>query len=335
MDWRRWYALDAVDDALYRLRYYFVPFDLKRYLVLLLVTSVVGARAGYGVFGDITTFFAGVEADLRLTRPAVELVLDDVDLFVAAAGLLALFLLVSAVFEFVFVDVLAEDEIRLRRLVRSRWREGLALFGFRVAATIAFFATSYIAVGLYRDAVQASAAVAPLVVGVAAVAFATSLVNGLTTDFVVPIMVVEDHGLGDGWVKLVKLLKAHPSQFGFYVVFRGAVNAFVLVGATVVSVVLGATLALPLAGFGYASGLTSGGLDAALATAAGVALVVTLAAVYVFLLILLLAVFVQLPVRLFLRCYPIYVLGYVDDRYAILEPRPADISLLDFVLGRK
>lgn len=335
MDWRKWHALDAVDDSLYKLRYYFVPFDLKKYLVLVLVTSVVGARAGYGVFGDVTTVFAGVEADLRLTRPAAELVLESVDLLLAAAALFAVVLFFSAVFEFVFVDVLVDEELRLRRMIGRRWRDGLALFGFRLAATTAFFGTSYVAVGLYRNADEATVAVAPLVAAVAFVAFATSLVNGLTTDFAVPIMIADGRGLGDAWVKLVRLLKAHPRQFGFYVVFRGAVNAAALLGATAVSFTVGATLALPLAGFGYAVGLTSEGLDAVLATAAGVTLAVSLAAVYLVLLAVLLAVFVQLPVKLFLRCYPLYVLGRFDERYALLEPRPADISLLDFVLGRK
>lgn len=335
MDWRRWYALDAVDDSLYRLRYYFVPFDLWRYVLLVVVTSVAGARAGYGAVGDVTAVAVGVEADLRLTRPAVELVVDNVDVFAAAVALLAVVVYVSAVFEFVFVDVLVDDDLRLRRMLRRRWRDGAELFVFRVAATLAFFGSSYVAVGLFDGADGGAAPLFVLAAAVAALALAFSVVNGLTTDFVVPIMKVDDRGLGGAWIRLVHLVRGEPRQFGFYVVVRGMVNGVILVGATVVSVVVGATLGLPVAGLGYAFGLTSGGLDAAAATAAGFALALVLVALYAVLLLVLLAVFVQLPVRFFLRCYPIYVLGHVDDGYAVLESRPADISLVDFILGRK
>lgn len=335
MEPRRWYAFDAVDDSLYNLRYYFVPFHLWRYVVLVVVTSLVGARAGYGAFGDVAAVAAGVEADLRLTRPAVEIAVEHVDVFAAALALLAFLVFVSAVFEFVFVDVLVDDELRLRKLVRRRWRQGASLFVFRVAATAVFFGSSYIAVGLYRNADGSTAPLIVLAAAVAALALAFSILNGLTTDFAVPIMTVDGRGLPHAWIRLTKLVNAEPRQFGVYVLVRGLLNALTLVGATVVSVVVGATLGLPLAGVGYALNLTSGGLDAALATAAGLALAVTLVVVYVVLLLVMLAVFVQLPVRFFLRVYPIYVLGYADESYAVLEPRPADISLFDFVLGRK
>lgn len=335
MNPRRWYAFDAIDDSLYNIRYYFVPFNLWRYAALVIVTSVVGARAGYGAFGDVAAVLAGVEADLRLTQPAAELAVEYVDLFVVAVALLVLLVFVSAVFEFVFVDLLVDDDLRIRKLFRRRWREGGALFLFRVTITAAFFGSSYVAVGLYRNAEEPVAPLFLLAAIVALLALAFSILNGLTTDFAVPIMVVDDRGLPTAWIRLANLLRADPRQFGVYVVLRGMLNAIILVGATVVSVFIGTTLGLPLAGVGYAAGLTSSGLDAVLATAAGLALAIVLVVIYVVLLLLMLAVFVQLPIRFFLRVYPIYVLGYADEKYAVLEPRPADITLLDFLLGRK
>ncbi len=335
MDWRRWYAFDAVFDSLYKLRYYFVPFDLWRYVALVVVTAVVGSRAGYGAVGDVATFAVGVEADLRLTRPAVELAVDNVDLFAAAVALLAVLVFVSAVFEFVFVDILWEDDLSLRKLFSQRLREGFSLFVFRVAATAAFFLSSYVAVGLLRNSTESTAGLIPLAAAVALLALGFSVVNGLVTDFAVPIMIADGRRLDDAVVEVVKLFRREPRQLSLYVGVRLLLNAAILVGATVVSVVVAATIGLPLAGLGYAVELTSGGLDAALATAAGVAVAVVLVVIYLVLLLVFLAVFVQLPVRFYLRCYPLYVLGYTDERYRLLEERPADISLLDFLLGRK
>ncbi|MFW5930045.1 MAG: DUF7544 domain-containing protein [Halobacteriota archaeon] len=334
MESQRPYAVEALFDSVYHLRYYFVPFELRRYAALVLITSVVGARAGYGAVGDGLALAAGVELDVRLTKPAAETMFESTGLYVAGGAVLLVFILyVSALFEFVFVEVLRTDERRLKRHLRRHRLKAASLAVFRGIATLGFVLTSLAAVEAYRLSRSAFGGFLGIVVLVGLLAFAFSLVNGLTTDFVVPMMVVDRRGLVASWVELLEVARHDVRQLLVYVAVRLVINAVILSGAALASLFLGGFLGLPLAGLGYGLGLLSG--DAALEELAGVLLVVVLVVLYVALLLATLALFVQLPAKLLMRSYPLYVLGYLDEGYRTLDPRPSGISTWDFLLGRR
>ncbi|MFP4187852.1 MAG: hypothetical protein ACLFR5_00360 [Halobacteriales archaeon] len=247
-------------------------------------------------------------------RPAVETVASAVggDLLVAGTVVVLVSVYLSAVVEYVLVDVLRTDEElpRLRRYAYDRADDGARLFLFRSAATASFAASAGAA--LLGDGYPVAAAFVVFAVVV-------SLVNGFTTDFVVPVVVVRGCSLREGWTVVSSLLRRRPRAFVGYACARVVVSLAVAVGATLAAVVVAAVYALPLAALSYALGLTSAGLGALATTAAGFVLLFVVAVVYVALVVASVALVVQLPIRLLVRSWSLHFLGAVDYEYALLE----------------
>jgi hypothetical protein len=310
-------------DAVVKTRLFFSPFELRRYAVVALVTAFVGVRAGYGSVTNLVAVFlfdgvTQVEPPVSLLAEAVGMV----DLIVVGAVAIAFAIFVSAVAEFVLIDVLRTNETRVRRYARNRVGDGARLFVFRSAATVAVFlpavATSFLA-GNAPDSVVGASVVTAVVLGVF-----VSLVNGFTTDFVAPVMVVRDCSVVEGWRGFSRVLARQPFAFVGYAVARSVVNLMVAVGAAVAAVVVAGFYALPVAGLSLALGLTAEGLDAVVSTVAGFVLLVVVLAVYVALVAASVAVLVQLPVRLFFRSWSLYFLGDIEEEYETLEKPDGD-----------
>jgi len=306
----------SLADAAMKTRLFFEPFDLRRYATVAAVTAFVGVRAGYGSItnlGAVVFFDGGVKA----TEPLAETVAETVDLFVLGVLAVTAATFVSALAEFVLIDLLRTDETRPRRFARDRLGAGARLFVFRLVATASFFvAAAGVAslVGNAPDGVVALAVVAALAFG-----SLVSLFNGFTTDFVAPIMVVRDCSLVEGWRVFAHLFAGEPLAFARYAVVRTVANLLVAVGATVAAFVVAAFYALPVAGLSLALGLTAEGFDAVFTTLVGFVLLVVVLVFYIALVAASVAVLVQLPVRLFFRSWSLYFLGDVDEEYDILD----------------
>lgn len=315
-------VLRSLLDAATKTRLFFRPFDLGKYAAVAAVTAFVGVRAGYGSvtnLGAFVFFDGGVNA----TDPLAETVAETVDLFVVGVFAVTVATFVSAVAEFVLIDVLRTDEPRPRRYARNRLGDGAWLFVFRSAATLSLFvAVIGVAplVGRAPDSLVVGAVAAALIFGIF-----VSLINGFTTDFVAPVMVVRDCSLVEGWRVFAALFAREPFAFVGYAVVRTAANLLVAVGAAVAAVAVAAFYALPIAGLSLALGLTAEGFDTLLTSAAGVVLLVFVVAVYVALVVASVAVLVQLPVRLFFRSWSLYFLGDVDEEYELLD-RPDEVE---------
>lgn len=302
--------------AAMKTRLFFRPFSFRKYIVAAVITAFVGLRAGYGSVTNLgaVVFFDG---EVSAPSPAVGAVIDSLDLLVLGVVVAVVGTFVSAVAEFVLIDVLRSDEPRLREYAGERIDEGGQLFLFRAAATVVFFASTAAAgvvFGRAPESVVVAAVVAALLFGVA-----VSLVNGFVTDFVAPIMVVRGCSLVHGFGVLRRLLVEKPSVFAGYAVARVAANVLVGFGATVAAALVAGFFALPLAVLSYALGLTAEGFDALLASTAGVVLLGVVVVVYLALVLASLAVLVQLPVRLFFRAWSLYFLGEVDDEFVLLD----------------
>jgi hypothetical protein len=233
--------------------------------------------------------------------------------------------LVGAVMEFVVVCSLRDGTVRIRRYVGAHWRAGVSLFGFRlglsllvlalvVALVFGLVGTTGVTTSLESPgAVLGAALVAvPLVlVGVATYA----LIDGLTTFFVVPVMLVESCGVLGAWRRFGHTLWADPTE---YLAFVGLTVVLTPIAGTAVGAVVGLFAVLvfgPVFALGFVGVVTDEPVVLAVTAVLGVLAALVVAS---------LAALVRVPVLTYLRYYALFVLGDTDsDLDAIPERRRA------------
>lgn len=322
------YAIDDLGDALAATREFLTPPSARRWLVLALIVFFV---AGSGTASPTGVWNAGTDPDAVDPGPGPDLepALDALLGWLAenlalVAGVLAAvlvlalgFALLGALMEFVFVQSLRTDAVRLRGYAGRYLGKGVRLFGFRLALGIvtllivgSVIAVAVLALGGEPGLLVPLAALA-LVAG--AVLLLVSLVDSFTTEFVVAIMLVHDCGVLGGWRRLWPALVAEWEQYLAY-----AVAAFVLklVAGFVVSAAVGllaVPVAIPFAALGVGLFVASGSLGPVVLVGIG-ALALGFAAV-----VLVVLAIVLVPVESYLRYYALFVLGDTD---ADLDPIP-------------
>lgn len=336
------YAVEDVGDAIEATKAFLLPVDWSRWLRLALIVLFVGGGLGLqspANFGTSSTDFAGTDAgpgetgsfepaDVPADLPA-PIPVDNFWLLlgavVAVAILISLVLgFIGAVMEFVFVESLRRDAVRIRRYFGRYWRAGFRLFGFRlgvsllglaaVAAVGAAVALAFFG-GVPTDPHPAGVVGAILVlVPVFIVVFAlVSLVNGFTTAFVVPIMLAEDRTVLGGWRRFWPTLRGQLKQYGAYVLM-----AFVLTIAIslITAIAMGTGAIALLIPFALVGGIVFVAGGAQLSLAIGAALAV-LALLYLALVISLLAL-VRVPLQTFLRLYTLLILGDTNVEFDVI-----------------
>ncbi|MXR41584.1 hypothetical protein GRX01_09565 [Halobaculum sp. WSA2] len=346
-----WHGVDAVDDAIDVTREFLLPFSLGRWIRMVVVSLFTGgggaggqvasnagnfgARlAGAGGFSGpsggasalatlsiaVPTVAAGA---LALAPPVIQaegvpepgaLGALGIAALVLAVAIALLAVLLSPVFEFVLVDAIARDDLRLLRDVGNHLTNGLRLLGFRIGLFAAFVVPPAAVVGaaVLSGVRVDTLADRPLVlVGVALVAIGYLLVyafvDRFTVEFVVPAMVADGGGVIDGWRRVWPRLRTQPGQTIVYLVMHVLVG----IGLSIVSFVLLLVGLLVVgavaAGVGFAVGTVSSGaattdLGIGLGLLAGVVVGVPL-----------FVVLVVLPVRVvtvtYRRSYEIAALG--------------------------
>lgn len=168
---------------------------MRRWLKLAFVVLFVGSGVSFPTaqFNTSTPPGDGSTGDLPFTLP-VDVVLLVVA--VVAAGLLlgGLFALIGAILEFVLIESLRTGEVSLRRYWRQRWRQGLRLFGFRIAIGVpmivlfvGWLAPLVVPSFTGRDPTISATAFLVGIPVVFLIGVLYALVSGLTTVFVVPL----------------------------------------------------------------------------------------------------------------------------------------------------
>jgi hypothetical protein len=323
------YAVRNLDDALAVTRDFLTPLDATRWLKLALVAFFVGGQAAgsntvqYSVGGNgggsPATTPGAVEG------PRLWILVAVVVAALLVAGLV--FALVGSVMEFVFVESLRSGEVTVRRYWRRRWRQGLRLFGFRVALGLfvlvgvallaAPFVLSVVATGTVGGVTPwLLVAALPFVVGGGVL---VAVASGFTTAFVVPVMVLDDGGVLDGWRRLWPTVTAQWTQYLAYAVASVVLSLLGGVAVGVATAALGVVVLLPL--------LLLGAVGVALLAVAppvGWA-VVALAAVLFVLSLVVVAAVVQVPVKVYLRYYALLVLGDIEAEFDLVPDRRAAV----------
>lgn len=346
-----WYAASAIDDAFDATRRFLFPFEGWRWLKLAIIAFFLGGAGGglnlpsgagnVGVppgggdgtggpggdgvgpgsgFGDVGgiepgpvdpgTFPGGVEVAIILGIVAIVLAL------VLAFGI------VGAVMEFVLLDALRTNDVRLRRYFRRRLGKGLRLFVFRLVLGfgLALVIAALVVAAIVLTDGQGNAVLGTLAVGiplVVALGAIVAVVAGLTTEFVAPVMIVDDVGVLAGWRQFWPTFAGHWKQYGLYLVVRLILAIAVGIAATLATAVVVIAIAILFGIVGALAAFGFGGPEALVSTNAGLALVAVLGFGFVVCAIATVLV-IRVPVVTYFRCYALTVLGDSEPTFDLL-----------------
>lgn len=298
-----WYAIDSVSDAFDEAKALLFPFELKRWLVLAVITFFVGGTgsAPSGGGQSVSQPPNGGVPDVPLSGD-VWLLVGVLVLVLLVLGVV--YLVVGSVMEFVFVDVLRSRDVRIRGPFGERTGPGLRLVGFRLALLVAFLVVAALVVGpIYATFLLGTPiALLPLVLLVplaVVVGIALAVVQDFTTSFVVPLVCDRGGGIVEIWRRVLwPAVRSEWQQFLLYLVVKWGLG--IAIG---IAVGIGLLLvALPVMIL-FGAGLLTGGVSAVL---------VAVAAVFAIVLFVLVLVFVQMPIAVFLRYYSLSVLEKTD-----------------------
>lgn len=327
------YALEDLDDAWEATRAFLWPADRSRWLKLALVALFAG-----GPGANFNALQFNVPADRGMppggvTVPSIGprgwLLIAALAGSAVVLGLVVL--LVGSIMEFVLVESLRREAVSIRRYWSRRWRQGVRLFAFRLVLGLLVVGSAVVVAGLVLapafvgpgpGAVPGGIRLALLVLLLPVLfvlAVVVGLVNGFTTVFVVPVMVLEDRGVLASWRRLWPSIVAHPWQYLTY-----AIAGFVLTiaGGVAVGVVAGVAALVLLIPFGILGAIGFVLLSAVPPLGVGVLAVVGLLFLAAVIVVVALA---QVPVVTYLRYYALLVLGDIEPDLDLIPDRRAAI----------
>ncbi len=315
------HAVENVEEAFGVTREFLTPIEIRRWLKLALVVFFVGSGVSFPTAQFDTSTPSG---DVSNGELPFSLPVDIVTLVVALVGIGILFgllfALVGAIMEFVLIESLRTGEVSLRRHWRRRWRQGLRLFGFRIAIglpMVALFAgwlaLLFVPILIGRDLTVPFTA---FLVGIPVVFIITvlfALVSGLTTVFVVPLMIQSDSGVLAAWRRLWGSIKASWKQYLAYVVIGVLLTVAAGIIASIAVGVVAIMLLIPVL---IVVAITH--VTVSLSSTAGIVVLIALAVVFgsATLVVWTLA---QVPVVTYLRYYALLVLGDIEESFDVLS----------------
>jgi len=326
-------ALESVEDAFDATKRLLWPFARGTWFRLAAIMLFVGAAGGFNPTSALSFTptpgdpseppadggpGSGPEIDPgTLTpelTPTLVVFLVGFTLFLVAVFLL--WGIASGVMEFVFVESLGSEDVRLRSYFVENWWPGVRLFAFRTVVSLLLLgglAVALLLVGVlvggwpvtqWGDGAILAVIFAGIPLGLGA--FVTlGLVLGITTTFVVPAMFAEDRGVIAGWRRILGTVRDNWQEYLVYLVVNwvlGVAIGFVTGMLTLlVLIVLGIPALLITVPTILAVGVTP---------IAGTILLVTwlLAGVLFFVATLVITV----PFKTFQRYYALLVLGDID-----------------------
>lgn len=327
------FAIDDIDDALQATKAFLWPFDLRRWAKLAFILFFIGGSAGSDPLqfgggssnGTVTDPSGGSsisEAISSIGGPEFAVI---VIIFAVIVALGLLFMLIGSIMEFVFVESLQNESVRIRQYWSAQWGQGLRLFAFRVAfglITLAIFGALAVLVlspVLFGEGpFSVGLLFVTIPVGIV-IAIVSGLVSSFTTMFVVPVMIVEDRTLLAGWRRFWPTLVAQWKQYVAYAVVNFILSIAVGIAATIAILIGAITLAIPLGIIGFFGVMV---LDVfALVGWAVIALVIAIGIIS----FIIFALFVSVPIQTFLRYYALLVLGDTNDAFDVISEQRNEI----------
>lgn len=325
------YAVDNLSDAIDVARDFLTPVDARTWLKLSVVVLFLSGLSFSppSVPGAETSTTPGtgpMPEDPFLETPAGEPVSTDVliqvAIVLAAVALLVwlVFALIGALMEFVLIDALRTGTVVVRARMGEHVGKGLSLFGFKLV--LGLIAAAVVAIPAYLllapiDSIEASldgltlADVGGLFALAGLVGLVYALVMRLTTDFVVPVMLLEDRGIRGGWRRFWATLRRHPLEYVVYVVLATIVSLVASIAITLLAAIALFVLAIPFVVLVFVAILT-GPLAPVLLGVLALAAIATV--------LLVMALF-RMPVVVYIRYYALLVLGDTEPDLDLIPSR--------------
>lgn len=338
-----WYAFESIDDAFEEARLFLSPVSLRRWATLALISIFVGTGGGSLIsFLNVGSSIPSEDTSDTGSVPLNEAVNNHVSsisstgelspaelietasaelpvilaITTAVVGLILGIRLISVTLRFVFYEALHTDRIALIEPAKRRFGQALRLFGFILGLQL-LTAAPFVAVGaaFVFDVTLPTSPIALITGGVlaAGILLASTFIGRVTHEFVVPIMVITDGGILDGWRRVWPVFRGQLAQFGIYLI----VHFLVLLVAGVIRSILSSVVFLfvlligGLLGLGVVFGLF-GGIGAAAASTPAL-LILSLIAVVMLLLGWLLLVPVQIVLLSYVTTYEVTMLAAADN----------------------
>lgn len=312
-----YFAFTELDSAIRRTRDLLWPFQKGIWLRIALIALFIGwGGAGFPqpTWSSDNDFpsdaFTGFSAPDALPDMA-GLIIALIFLIIACA---LLFMLIGSIFQFVFVDCIRTRNVRIREYFSPRAGKGVRLFLFQIGIAVLFL-------------LILAALIIPLIILAGGFAFPTALslilflpfliilaiivgiIQMITIDFVVPIMIRKDCGVIDGWKEFYGIISTQWMQGIIYLVVR----FLAALGAGIVMILL-TLLALGIVAIPFAIiGLF---LYAAMQMA-NISLLLLLLIPYLIIAIPI-VLLISVPFVTFFRTYSLAVLGRLNSGYALL-----------------
>lgn len=228
------------------------------------------------------------------------------------------YVIISSIFQFVFVDCLSSDTIILTRTLTIRIGKGvrlmifyLFLLGIVSLAAIVLSLLFFVPVLTGGDASMVDLLIALITVLVLVILLLIPVwvLAILTADFVVPVMILDDTGIIAGWRSTLTLFQGNERTIAMYTGLK-----IVLIIAS--GVVLGAMAIIISIPLGLLGDLASAedGIVPLQSTDAIISLLMGTGAMVLTSLVLL------VPVITFFRYYSLVVLGNLNPAYTLLPP---------------
>ena len=329
------YAFDDIDDALDATRAFLWPFDLATWLKLALVVFFLGGTGSVNPFqfssnvpstggpsDPVTPTGPGLPSLSEIVNALTPIEWAIVGAFVGAVLLLGFgFAFVGAVMEFVFVESIRHERVSIREYWGERWRQGGRLFGFRLVVGLLSLA---VAGGVVLAAAWPlltgdggfSIALLLLAILVAiGVALVSALLNGFTTQFIVPVMVAEDRAVLDAWRRFWPTVTGQWKQYLAYAFMRIVLTIAVGIVVGIATTIAALVLAIPF----VIVGIVGVALLSVSEIAGGA--VIAIAIVLFTLILIVLSLLVAVPVQTYLRYYALLVLGDTEAEFDLVAER--------------
>jgi hypothetical protein len=312
---RDYYALKTIEEALDRTTALLWPPRTGIWLRIAVITLFLGG-AMINPFRSGDMEISGIQNSLSVS----EAISENMTLFVlVSAGLLVaglIYVIISAIFQFILVDCLSSGTISLTRTFRLRWKKGLHLFFFYIILLFLILITIFMVILVIM--VPAFLTGQPGLVTILFLLIRTLLllflilipvwtIAILTADFVVPVMIVDDCGIISGWRRIIVLFHGRWAEAGIYTILKISLIFFtgLLLGLIIflISIPLGFIGAVLTIGTGLTPVITpTGAILIGFGSGA----------------MILISLLVLAPITTFFRYYSLAMLLNLDPRYSLL-----------------